>query len=254
MVLKPEPIFQAVEWVEREFGPCHRILLTPDGERFRQAHARRLSGEQRLLLLCGRYEGIDERVAEALATEALADTAHGALPQDPGRRLAVAPSWSNGVPAGIPGDGEAHSLAWRTADIRAGLPQVFAASSGLWLPQNLELEALGGLSYSKGCYPGQEVVARLHYRGTVKQHLCWLVAPPGAGDALPAPGCALNDAGGAKVGELVDAVADHAGGALALAVVDAAASAAALYPADRGDGPRQPWQALAVRAAPPPTG
>lgn len=62
MVLKPEPIFQAVEWVEREFGPCHRVLLTPDGARFTQAHARRLSGAGRLLLLCGRYEGFDERV------------------------------------------------------------------------------------------------------------------------------------------------------------------------------------------------
>ncbi len=62
MVLKPEPIFEAVETVEREFGPCRRILLTPDGQPFRQAMARELSGEKRLLLLCGRYEGFDERI------------------------------------------------------------------------------------------------------------------------------------------------------------------------------------------------
>ena len=62
MVLKPEPIFQAVEWVEGRFGPCRKILLTPAGEPFVQAHAEELSREERLLLLCGRYEGFDERI------------------------------------------------------------------------------------------------------------------------------------------------------------------------------------------------
>ncbi|MCX8230014.1 MAG: tRNA (guanosine(37)-N1)-methyltransferase TrmD [Planctomycetota bacterium] len=62
MVLKPEPIFEAVEWVESTHGPCQRILLTPDGQPFRQANAVALSQEARLLLLCGRYEGFDERI------------------------------------------------------------------------------------------------------------------------------------------------------------------------------------------------
>jgi tRNA (guanine37-N1)-methyltransferase len=62
MVLKPEPIFDAVEWVESTYGPCRRILLTPDGIPFRQAGAKEFSQEKRLLLLCGRYEGFDERI------------------------------------------------------------------------------------------------------------------------------------------------------------------------------------------------
>ena len=62
MVLKSEPIFEAVEWVESTHGPCQRILLTPDGQPFRQANAVALSQEARLLLLCGRYEGFDERI------------------------------------------------------------------------------------------------------------------------------------------------------------------------------------------------
>jgi tRNA (guanine37-N1)-methyltransferase len=62
MVLKPEPIFAAVEWVEKEHGPCRRILLTPDGAPFRQIDARTFAQDERLLLLCGRYEGFDERV------------------------------------------------------------------------------------------------------------------------------------------------------------------------------------------------
>ncbi|KAA3608259.1 MAG: tRNA (guanosine(37)-N1)-methyltransferase TrmD [Planctomycetota bacterium] len=66
MVLKPEPIFAAVEEVESRFGPCHRILLTPSGEPFRQSHAQEFSRHRRLLLLCGRYEGFDERIRQGL--------------------------------------------------------------------------------------------------------------------------------------------------------------------------------------------
>ncbi len=66
MVLKPEPIFEAVEWVEREFGPCRKVLLTPAGEPFTQRHAQELAADERLLLLCGRYEGFDERIRVGL--------------------------------------------------------------------------------------------------------------------------------------------------------------------------------------------
>lgn len=66
MVLKPEPIFEAVEWVEREFGPCRKVLLTPAGEPFIQCHAQELAACERLLLLCGRYEGFDERIRRGL--------------------------------------------------------------------------------------------------------------------------------------------------------------------------------------------
>lgn len=62
MVLKPEPIFDAVEEVERTHGSFHKILLCPRGRTFDQRRARELSHEERLLLLCGRYEGYDERI------------------------------------------------------------------------------------------------------------------------------------------------------------------------------------------------
>ncbi|RMH01267.1 MAG: tRNA (guanosine(37)-N1)-methyltransferase TrmD [Planctomycetota bacterium] len=64
MVLKPEPIFAAVEWVEERFGPCRKVLLTPVGEPFVQRHAQEFARSERLLLLCGRYEGFDERIRE----------------------------------------------------------------------------------------------------------------------------------------------------------------------------------------------
>lgn len=67
MVLKPEPIFDAVEDVERTHGPFRKILLCPRGRTFDQRRARELSREERLLLLCGRYEGYDERIRTGLA-------------------------------------------------------------------------------------------------------------------------------------------------------------------------------------------
>lgn len=70
MVLKPEPFFAAVEdlYGTREDRP-RTVLLTPRGRLLDQALVRELAGEPALLVLCGRYEGIDERVHEALATD-----------------------------------------------------------------------------------------------------------------------------------------------------------------------------------------
>jgi len=61
MVMRPEPVYAAVEDVAARRGPTRKILLTPQGSRFDQATARRLSSEPALLLFCGRYEGVDER-------------------------------------------------------------------------------------------------------------------------------------------------------------------------------------------------
>lgn len=66
MVLKPEPIFSAVEWVEETYGVCRKILMTPSGTPFRQDTATEFAQEERLLLLCGRYEGFDERIREGI--------------------------------------------------------------------------------------------------------------------------------------------------------------------------------------------
>ena len=69
MVMKPEPIFTAVEAVLGAPPQCPVILLSPQGRVFNQAVAEELSHQSRLALLCGRYEGIDERVLEHLVTD-----------------------------------------------------------------------------------------------------------------------------------------------------------------------------------------
>jgi tRNA (guanine37-N1)-methyltransferase len=70
MVLKPDPIFRALEAIEAERGaPLTVILTSPQGTRFTQAVAQRLSGVAHIVLLCGRYEGFDDRVSERVSEE-----------------------------------------------------------------------------------------------------------------------------------------------------------------------------------------
>ena len=71
MVLKPEPLFQAVESLLGAPPQYPVVLLTPQGRVFRQTDAERLAGEERFALICGHYEGFDERLSEHLATEEL---------------------------------------------------------------------------------------------------------------------------------------------------------------------------------------
>lgn len=71
MVLKPEPICRAVEALTHGRSDSAVVLLSPQGRRFDQAAALRLSRRPQVVLICGRYEGVDERVAEHVATEEL---------------------------------------------------------------------------------------------------------------------------------------------------------------------------------------
>lgn len=69
MVMKPEPWFTAVEALRVAGNPGVAVLLTPQGKRLDQRLAQRLASEDRLIILCGRYEGVDERVREHLVDE-----------------------------------------------------------------------------------------------------------------------------------------------------------------------------------------
>jgi tRNA (guanine37-N1)-methyltransferase len=69
MVLRPEPIVECVEWLEREHGPFRKVLLTPSGKLFDHGVAEDLAREERVLLLCGRYEGFDERIRDQMEWE-----------------------------------------------------------------------------------------------------------------------------------------------------------------------------------------
>ncbi len=65
----------------------------------------------------------------------------------------------------------ASPAAWHVEDLKAGLPWIEASTQDLFIPQTLNLDLIEGVSFTKGCYPGQEIVARSHYRGTVKRRM-----------------------------------------------------------------------------------
>lgn len=111
---------------------------------------------------------------------------------------------------GTPADPEAANV-WRIADIRAGWP-VLPAGDAPFLPQALALESLGAVSIDKGCYPGQEIVARLHYRGGHKFSLYHVRGP-----APLEPGGAMQSDGAGLVRVLGCVTADGAVEALVVA-------------------------------------
>lgn len=129
-----------------------------------------------------------------------------------GEPQALAGLWQSLKPTVTPVGQEA----WRLLDILAGIPLLVTATAGEFIPQMLNLEALGGICYTKGCYPGQEVIARLHYRGQLKRQLYKAYLES---EQLPLPGARLHREGAAEsVGEVVSA-ARHPDGQTALLAV-----------------------------------
>jgi hypothetical protein len=88
---------------------------------------------------------------------------------------------------------------WWSADVAAGLPQVFAASSEAFVPQMLNLDLLDAISFSKGCYTGQEIVARTQNLGRIKRRTARFRLP----DGPPLPPLAGLTLAGTKVAEVV---------------------------------------------------
>lgn len=104
---------------------------------------------------------------------------------------------------------DATAMRDRRALIEAGVPVVYPQTQDRWVAQMANLDQLGGISFEKGCYTGQEVVARLHYLGNLKKRMFLL---RGDGPA-PAPGTDIRNAAGdgQAVGDIVDAVPDGDG-------------------------------------------
>ena len=115
-------------------------------------------------------------------------------------------------------------LQWQLDDIHAGLPLLAPALQDQLLPQWLGLDRLHAFSTSKGCYPGQEVMARLHFKGGNKR---WLYHVGFACDALPPPGTRIGSETG-DAATLVDAVLTRPHRAEGLAVLSDAAAAGRL--------------------------
>lgn len=99
--------------------------------------------------------------------------------EQPARWLLITPSAGAGAGnpatansgAGLPHSVPARRDVWRQLDIIAGMPQIYGATSEEFVAQMLNLDVVGAIAFDKGCYTGQEVIARAHYRGRVKRRL-----------------------------------------------------------------------------------
>jgi tRNA-modifying protein YgfZ len=113
--------------------------------------------------------------------------------------------------------GSAETL-WAAFDIAAGIPNVYLATQEQFVPQAVNFDLIGALSFNKGCYPGQEIVARTHYLGRVKQRM---VRGRLQSDQTPAPGDKLfsEPYGEQASGMIVNALRMPAGNHEVLAVV-----------------------------------
>ena len=96
---------------------------------------------------------------------------------------------------------------WRWSEIRAGLPRVTTATQDRFVPQMINFEALGGVDFKKGCFPGQEVVARSQYLGKLKRRMALAMVASDDAGVVPAPGTDVFSAGedGQACGMVVNA-------------------------------------------------
>jgi folate-binding protein YgfZ len=145
---------------------------------------------------------------------------------------------AHATPAGV--------AAWDIARIEAGRPEWGVDMDDSTIPQEANLDTLNAISYTKGCYTGQETVARLHFRGHVNKSLRGLRFT----GALPPVKAALFDAAGKAVGEISSAVASPRLGAIGLGMVrrevDTGVTITARWTASAGDDKSTESQATVV--------
>ena len=224
-------------WIVRRAGEAWFDLATPLGE------AAELALRLRTFILRAKVtaERAADRVVGAAGREAAAliDGWAGGVPAagravESGERVAFRPpggpvrflAFGPDPPGGAPKGSDAK---WRRLEIASGIAWIDDATRETFLPQMLDLDRLGAVSFDKGCYPGQEVVARAHYLGRVKRRL--YRGRVGTG-TRPAPGDRIR-AGDAGVGLIVASAPDEDGeGYDLLAVVDVEHAGGGLETAD----------------------
>ena len=137
----------------------------------------------------------------------------------------------------------AHAL-----NIAAGVPQVYGATSGMFVAQMLNLDCIDAVSFTKGCYTGQEIIARAHYRGRMKRRMQRFVTD---GPALLAPGQAVTLSDG-RAAQIVDAVARADGRSEFLAVAPLSVDSSVSAPSAAASASAAPGALLACIPLPLP--
>jgi hypothetical protein len=126
---------------------------------------------------------------------------------------------------------------WAWLDIMAGMPRVLPETSEAFVPQMANLEVIGGVNFKKGCYPGQEIVARMQYLGNLKQRMYRAHVD---GDIAPRPGESIYAPNfpGQSAGTVVDAQASPQSGFDLLAVIQIGSATAGELHLGSNTGPR----------------
>ncbi|WP_348755397.1 folate-binding protein [uncultured Aquincola sp.] len=177
--------------------------------------------------------------SNALASLEAASAAPGTVLTQPQGQLAVLPAVAGCARAVYIGAAEAlpalpplDAAAWDALEVRSGIPRIVAATVEKFVPQMINLELVGGVNFQKGCYPGQEVVARSQYRGTTKRRAALFEL-----DAAAQPGQEVFDAQdpGQPAGMVINASAGQP--ATALVEVKLAALDEARLHLGAADGP-----------------
>ncbi len=118
------------------------------------------------------HASIDAFPKETGAQQRLGESLLVCAGEQPARWLVITPAGAASPPChGLPQCAPATRDTWRQLDISAGLPQVYGATTEEFVAQMLNLDVIGAIAFDKGCYTGQEVIARAHYRGRVKRRL-----------------------------------------------------------------------------------
>lgn len=132
--------------------------------------------------------------------------------------------------------------AWHWLEITAGIPEIAIATQEEFVPQMVNFELIGGVSFKKGCYPGQEIVARTQYLGKIKRRMYRAHlegASPTAGAHLYAP-----ETGDQSCGRVVSSAPAPQGGSDLLAVIQSTCAEAGEVHLDTPSGPRLAFQPL----------
>jgi folate-binding protein YgfZ len=185
------------------------------------------------------HEALGDVPAKSYDCLALAEVTVVRLPGAPARYELLAPStrlaplWQRFAARAKPvGAGP-----WAWLDIQAGIPTILPGTVEEFVPQMTNLELVGGVSFTKGCYPGQEIVARMHYLGRLKQRMLRAHVespqPPVPGTPLFAP-----DLPGQSTGAVLDAQPAPQGGYDLLAVAHLSSRDAGELHLLAPDGPR----------------
>lgn len=157
------------------------------------------------------HASTSEEIGAPLAAQDVVAHAGGFAFRQPGDAGRIA--WL--APVSSATSDEAALERWHADDVAAGLPLLAPALAGEFVPQALALERLDAIRFDKGCYPGQEVAARLHFRGGNKRDLRRVRVH----GAAPEPGADLLDADGAKSGRILYSASVSAQASEALAVL-----------------------------------